>query len=155
MKRFIGDRIRMCRLKRLRRRQCYEKAKQNVSKYIKQLYLGEQTVRALARREERAATENVERERKRVEIRDKEKVKKGEFGKLRTFISDMIMMCRIKRVRRYQHYYGAKANIEWYLNMFRKRRQDDEKRNETKRKSRERKTRERFCVEYGILLLQT
>ena len=130
MKRFIGDRIRICRLKRLGRRQCYEKAKHNVSKDIKQLYLREQTVRALVRREERAAIENVERERKRVEIREKDKVKKGEFGKLRTFISDRIRMCRIKRVGRYQRYYGAKAKLECELNMFRKRRQYDEMRTE-------------------------
>ena len=79
-------------------------------------------------------------------MRKKEKVKKVEFGKLRTFISDRIRMCRIKRVGRYQRYYGSKAKLEWELNMFRKRRKDDERRNEKRKERSRREKKKRWTV---------
>ena len=104
------------------------------------------TVRASVRRtEERAAVEKGERD-KRVGIREKDKAKKVEFGKLRKFITDRIRMCRIKRVGRHQHYYGAKAKLEWELNMFRKRRQDDERRNQKRKERSRRQKKKRWTV---------
>ena len=78
--------------------------------------------------------------------RERAQANKAEFSKTRAVIGNRIMMCRIKIVGRLQHYYSAKAKLASKLDVFRKRRQEDERRTKKRNERSKREARKRWAI---------
>ena len=111
---FVSDRIRMCRIKRLGRRQQFHWATQRLEQDLPGLH--KKAVSERVRREKERQKKEWDRDKR---MRWRVMAKNANFGKTRDFIGNRIRMCRLSRLGRRQRFERAAVKLgkdlpQWY-----------------------------------------